>query len=157
MLGCIATKYYIGLTKGLHHMGEVDYIVSDGYDAAQAAICFLHQFIGRKVSDLYGKAIRFYQLDYSFSPLLQFYLIISKRNSASSLLMSIIYVWFTSIRNVKNTEFKLTSILPSCTLDSDTSPTILPITKLNVPRLLLYNLYLLPLLAVPLKLKQFRQ
>ena len=36
-------------------MGEVDYIVSDGYDVAQTAICFLYQFIGRKVSDIYGK------------------------------------------------------------------------------------------------------
>ena len=48
-------KYYIGLIKDLHHMGEVDYIVSDGYDVAQTAICFLYQFIGRKVSDIYGK------------------------------------------------------------------------------------------------------
>ena len=36
-------------------MGEVDYIVSDGYDVAQTAICFLYQFIGRKASDIYGK------------------------------------------------------------------------------------------------------
>ena len=36
-------------------MGEVDYLVSDGYDVAQKAICFLYQFIGRKVSDIYGK------------------------------------------------------------------------------------------------------
>ena len=47
----IADKYYIGLIKDLHHMGEVDYIVSDGYDVAQTAICFLYQFIGRKVSN----------------------------------------------------------------------------------------------------------
>ena len=51
----IADKYYIGLIKDLQHMGEVDYIVSDGYDVAQTAICFLYQFIGRKVSDIYGK------------------------------------------------------------------------------------------------------
>ena len=51
----IADKYYIGLIKDLHHMGEVDYLVSDGYDVAQTAICFLYQFIGRKVSDIYGK------------------------------------------------------------------------------------------------------
>ena len=51
----IADKYYIGLIKDLHHMGEVDYIVSDGYDVAQTAISFLYQFIGRKVSDIYGK------------------------------------------------------------------------------------------------------
>ena len=38
----IADQYYIGLIKDLHHMGEVDYIVSDGYDVAQTAICFLY-------------------------------------------------------------------------------------------------------------------
>ena len=51
----IADKLYIGLIKDLHHMGEVDYIVSDGYDIAQTAICFLCQFKGKKVSDSYGK------------------------------------------------------------------------------------------------------
>ena len=51
----IADKLYIGLIKDLHHMGEVGYIVSDGYDVAQTAICFLYQFIGRKVSEIYGK------------------------------------------------------------------------------------------------------
>ena len=29
--------------------------MSDGYDVAQTAICFLYQFIGRKVSEIYGK------------------------------------------------------------------------------------------------------
>lgn len=51
----VADKYYLGLIKDLHHMGEIDYIVSDGYDIAQTAICFLCQFMGRKVSDIYGK------------------------------------------------------------------------------------------------------
>ena len=51
----VADKYYIGLIKDLHHMGEVGYIVSDGYDVAQTAICFLCQFIGRNVYDIYGK------------------------------------------------------------------------------------------------------
>ena len=51
----VADKYYIGLIKDLHHMGEVDYIVSDGYDVAQTAICFLYQFVGRKASEIYGK------------------------------------------------------------------------------------------------------
>ena len=36
----VADKLYIGLIKDLHHMGEIDYIVSDGYDVAQTAICF---------------------------------------------------------------------------------------------------------------------
>ena len=51
----VADKCYIGLIKDLHHMNEVDYIVSDGYDVAQTAICFLYQFVGRKVSEIYGK------------------------------------------------------------------------------------------------------
>ena len=51
----IADKFYIGLIKDLHHMGEIDYIVSEGYDVAQTAICFLYQFLGRTVSEIYGK------------------------------------------------------------------------------------------------------
>ena len=51
----VADRYYIGLIKDLHHMGERNYIISDGYDIAQNAICFLCQFMGRKVSDIYGK------------------------------------------------------------------------------------------------------
>ena len=51
----VADKYYIGLIKDLHHMGEVDYTVSDGYDVAQTAICFLYQFVGRTVNEIYGK------------------------------------------------------------------------------------------------------
>ena len=51
----VADRLYIGLIKDLHHMGEIDYIVSDGYDVAQAAICFLYQFIGHTVHEIYGK------------------------------------------------------------------------------------------------------
>ena len=51
----IADKLYIGLIKDLHHMSEIDYIVSDGYDCAQTAMCFLYQFMGRNVYDTYGK------------------------------------------------------------------------------------------------------
>ena len=51
----IADKLYIGLIKDLHHMGEIDYIVSDGYDVAQTAICFLYQFVGHTASEIYGK------------------------------------------------------------------------------------------------------
>ena len=51
----VADRLYIGLIKDLHHMGEIDYIISDGYDVAQTAICFLYQFAGRKVSEIYGK------------------------------------------------------------------------------------------------------
>ena len=51
----VADRLYIGLIKDLHHMGEIDYIISDGYDVAQTAICFLYQYVGRKVSEIYGK------------------------------------------------------------------------------------------------------
>ena len=47
-----ADKLYIGLIKDLHHMGEIDYIVSDGYDYAQTAMCFLWQYEGKKASDV---------------------------------------------------------------------------------------------------------
>ena len=50
-----ADKLYIGLIKDLHHMGEVGYTVSDGYDCAQTAICYLYQFAGRTVHEIYGK------------------------------------------------------------------------------------------------------
>ena len=51
----IADKLYIGLIKDLHHMNEIDYTVSDGYDCAQTAMCFLYQFLGRTVHEIYGK------------------------------------------------------------------------------------------------------
>ena len=52
----VADKLYIGLIKDLHHMGgEIDYIVSDGYDVAQTAICFLYKYVGHTVHELYGK------------------------------------------------------------------------------------------------------
>ncbi len=51
----VADKLYIGLIKDLHHMSEIDYIVSDGYDVAQTAICFLYQYAGRKASEICGK------------------------------------------------------------------------------------------------------
>ena len=51
----IADKLYIGLIKDLHHMGEINYTVSDGYDVAQTAICFLYQFVGHNVNEIYGK------------------------------------------------------------------------------------------------------
>ena len=33
-------------------MSEIDYIVSDGYDYAQTAMCFLWQYKGKKVDDV---------------------------------------------------------------------------------------------------------
>ena len=43
---------YIGLIKDLHHMSETNYLVSDGYDYAQAAMCFLLQYEGKKADDV---------------------------------------------------------------------------------------------------------
>ena len=51
----VADRLYIGLIKDLHHMSEIDYIVSDGYDVAQTAICFLYRYAGRKASEICGK------------------------------------------------------------------------------------------------------
>lgn len=51
----VADRLYIGLIKDLHHMGEIDYTVSDGYDVAQTAICFLYQFAGRRATEICGK------------------------------------------------------------------------------------------------------
>ena len=51
----VADRLHVGLIKDLHHMNEIDYTVSDGYDVAQTASCFLWQFVGRKVSEIYGK------------------------------------------------------------------------------------------------------
>ena len=51
----VADKLYIGLIKDLHHMSEIDYIVSDGYDVAQTAICFFYQFVGHTANEIYGK------------------------------------------------------------------------------------------------------
>lgn len=51
----VADKLYVDYIKDLHHMGERDYVVTDGYDCAQIAICFLWQFAGKSVYDDYGK------------------------------------------------------------------------------------------------------
>ena len=51
----VSDRLYIGLIKDLHHIGEIDYTVSDGYDVAQTAVCFLWQFTGRKATEIYGK------------------------------------------------------------------------------------------------------
>lgn len=50
--GQVTDRHYIGLIKNLHPMNEVGYIVSDGYDVAHNAICFLCQFMGKTVYDI---------------------------------------------------------------------------------------------------------
>lgn len=51
----VADKLYIGLIKDFHHMNEAGYVVSEEYDCAQIAICFLWQFVGKNIYDIYGK------------------------------------------------------------------------------------------------------
>ena len=39
----------------MNRIKNIDYTITDGYDYAQTAICFLYQFKGMYVSDIYGK------------------------------------------------------------------------------------------------------
>lgn len=49
------SKLYNGLVKDLNRISQVDYTITDGYDYAQTAICFLYEFKGKYVNDIYGK------------------------------------------------------------------------------------------------------
>ena len=51
----VVSKLYNGLVKDLNRLSEIDYTITDGYDYAQTAICFLYQFKGMYVDDIYGK------------------------------------------------------------------------------------------------------
>lgn len=51
----VVSKLYNGLVKDLNRLSEIDYTITDGYDYAQTAICFLYQFKGMYVNDIYGK------------------------------------------------------------------------------------------------------
>lgn len=51
----VVSKLYNGLVKDLNHISQIDYTITDGYDYAQLAICFLYQFKGMYVDDIYGK------------------------------------------------------------------------------------------------------
>ena len=51
----VVSKLYNGLVKDLNRIKNIDYTITDGYDYAQLAICFLYQFKGMYVSDIYGK------------------------------------------------------------------------------------------------------
>ena len=51
----VVSKLYNGLVKDLNRISQIDYTITDGYDYAQLAICFLYQFKGHYVSDIYGK------------------------------------------------------------------------------------------------------
>ena len=51
----VVSKLYNGLIKDLNRISQIDYTITDGYDYAQLAICFLYQFKGMHVDDIYGK------------------------------------------------------------------------------------------------------
>ena len=51
----VVSKLYNGVVKDLNHISQIDYTITDGYDYAQTAICFLYQFKGMYVNDIYGK------------------------------------------------------------------------------------------------------
>lgn len=51
----VVSKLYNGLVKDLNRISQIDYTITDGYDYAQTAICFLYQFKGMYVNDIYGK------------------------------------------------------------------------------------------------------
>ena len=51
----VVSKLYNGLVKDLNRISQIDYTITDGYDYAQLAICFLYQFKGMYVDDIYGK------------------------------------------------------------------------------------------------------
>ena len=50
----VVEKLYNGLIKDLHHSNEPNYVISDGYDYVQIAICFLLQFKGSYVHETYS-------------------------------------------------------------------------------------------------------
>ena len=51
----VVSKLYNGLVKDLNRISQIDYTITDGYDYAQLAICFLYQFKGMYVNNIYGK------------------------------------------------------------------------------------------------------
>lgn len=56
----IAPLYY-GLIRDIHSEGDIKHTISEGYDVAQTAICFLCEYMGRKLVDMvigkYGKPV----------------------------------------------------------------------------------------------------
>ena len=44
---------YVDLVKDLNRANNTRHVFSDAYDLAQTAICFLCEFIGKKLDDLY--------------------------------------------------------------------------------------------------------
>ena len=65
---CAATLYF-RYVNDLNRRNNVNYVLSDAYDLAQMAICFLYEFIGKKLDDVYkvkkGKIITIRKATYN--------------------------------------------------------------------------------------------
>ena len=61
---------YVGLVKDLNRGNDAEHVFSDAYDLVQNAICFLCDFIGKSLNDVYtvknGEAITIKYDTYSF-------------------------------------------------------------------------------------------
>ena len=44
---------YVGLVKDLNRSNDADHVFSDAYDFVQNAVCFLCEFVGKKLTDVY--------------------------------------------------------------------------------------------------------
>ena len=70
---CSYSKYasvlYRNYVNDLNRKNQANYVLSDAYDFAQIAICFLYQFIGKQLDDVYkvknGKVITIRKATYS--------------------------------------------------------------------------------------------
>ena len=64
-----AAMLYLHYVNDLNRKSQVNYVLSDAYDLAQIAICFLYQFIGKQLDDVYqvknGKVISIRKATYS--------------------------------------------------------------------------------------------
>ena len=60
---------YVGLVKDLNRGNDSEHIFSDAYDFVQNAVCFLCEFVGKKLTDVYmiknGREITIKQATYS--------------------------------------------------------------------------------------------
>ena len=44
---------YVGLVKDLNRSNDTEHVFSDAYDFVQNAVCFLCEFVGKKLTDVY--------------------------------------------------------------------------------------------------------
>ena len=60
---------YVGLVKDLNRNNDSNHVFSDAYDFVQNAVCFLCEFVGKKLTDVYtiknGQEITIKQATYS--------------------------------------------------------------------------------------------